>query len=134
MVRHVPAITHVVQAAAVAREVRDVAALASHRPALMPRLLEQHIAFPRSDTPQPQRLYNHHHLTHASSTRTARAARALMPIFGRNDEGLFYEATRDHPVSSEESFTIAKYKELRWRHLIMICRETATKGFYKETI
>ena len=85
MIRHAPEIRHVVQAAAVGREVRDVAALASHRPELMDRLHMQNIAFPRSETSQPQRPKNHSHLTLMSSIDVVSASRALLTIFRIND-------------------------------------------------
>jgi len=46
MMWQAPEITHVVQAAALGREVRDVVAFSSHGPKLTARLRFQNIAFP----------------------------------------------------------------------------------------
>lgn len=77
MVRQAPEIKHVVQAAVVGREARDVAARSSYRPELMARLRVQNIDFPPNETHQLRRLHNH--LTHTALTRTASAPRARIP-------------------------------------------------------
>lgn len=75
MMQQAPAIKHVVQAAVFGREVRDVAALPSHGPQLLDRLRFQDIAFPRNETPQPQRHQNHNHLLRTSLTEAISASR-----------------------------------------------------------
>lgn len=131
MMRQAPAIKHVVQATALDREVRDAAALSSHRPNLMACLYVQNIFFPRSETHQRQRSQNDNYLTCLSLTTSAGASRALLRIF-RIDDERSYKETIYHPILGEKGCAIAKYRELCWLHIGAICRETASKGFIKK--
>jgi hypothetical protein len=91
MIRQAPAIKHVVQAAVFGRKVRDVAVLPSHGPQLLDRLRFQDIAFPRNETPQPQRNQNHNGLTRMSSNREVDPSSVQLMSFRINGQGAYRE-------------------------------------------